>query len=152
MDNSVKAVISLVAAVRDRANAFIARRLAQRGLKDMAPAHGSVFYGLFDGNELTMGEMATRIHRDKSTVTTLVDKLAALGYVEKAKSVSDARVTHVRLTEEGQDLKPVFDEISHELLHTVYEGFSPEERYMLVRLLQRMIDNFDGTGQDERGR
>lgn len=91
-----------------------------------------------------MGEMATRIRRDKSTVTTLVDKLVTLGYAEKQTSASDGRVTNVRLTEEGLGLKPLFDEISDELLETVYKGFSPEERFLLVRLLQRIIDNFTG--------
>jgi len=147
MEDFSRAVISLVAAVRDRANAFVAGKLAASGLKRIAPAHGSIFYRLFDGRKLTMGEMATSINRDKSTVTTLVDKLVALGYAEKQTSASDARVTHVRLTEEGLGLKPLFDEISDELLETVYKGFSPEERFLLVRLLQRIIDNFTGPAE-----
>ena len=152
MDDSVKGVISLIASVRDRSNAFIYRRLADYGVTDIAPAHGAVFYCLFEGNELNMGEIAIMIHRDKSTVTTLVDKLVALGYAEKRKGIADARVTHVRLTKQGQNLKPVFDEISDELLETVYERFSPEEMYMVTRLLQRMIDNFQGKGSGDRHR
>jgi len=152
MDDSVKGVISLIAGVRDRSNAFISKRLADHGLSDIAPAHGAVFYCLFNGNVLTMGEIAVKIHRDKSTVTTLVDKIVALGYAEKRKGIADARVTHVRLTKQGQDLKPVFDEISDELLETVYGGFSPEERYMLTRLLQRMINNFQRAGSGDRDR
>ncbi len=141
MDTLSESVVSVIAVVRDKANGFIAGKLAGRGLSHLAPAHGSVLYHLFDGNELTMGEIAVRINRDKSTVTALVDKLVALGYAEKRKCVSDARVTHVRLTADGLALKPVFDDISHDLLAVVYRGFSPEEKYILVRLAQRMIGN-----------
>lgn len=144
MDELDKSVVSLIAAVRDNANTFIARRLAARGLSYIAPAHGSVFYSLFDGNALTMGEIAARIGRDKSTVTVLVDKLVSLGYAEKRKGVSDARVTHVKLTAHGLALRPVFDEISDEMLALVYAGFSAEERYIYVRLTQRMLENVTG--------
>lgn len=142
MDELTKSVISSVAEVRDKANAFIVKRLGDHGIKQIAPSHGAIFYCLFEGHELTMGEIASVIHRDKSTVTTLVDKLAALGYAEKRKSVFDARVTHVRLTAEGLALKPVFDEISDELLRIAYKGFSPDEQFFVVRLLRRMSGNF----------
>jgi DNA-binding MarR family transcriptional regulator len=141
MDDLSKSVVSSIAVVRDKANAFITKRLAAHGLSNIAPAHGSVFYCFFEGNELTMSDIATRINRDKSTVTALVDKLVVLGYAEKRKSASDGRVTRVRLTEDGLALRPVFDEISDELLAILYQGFSPEEQYIFVRLAQRMIGN-----------
>jgi MarR family transcriptional regulator, organic hydroperoxide resistance regulator len=142
MDHSTRRLISHIAVVRDKANAFISKRLTDHGIKQIAPAHGSVFYQLFDVEELTMGRIAAQVHRDKSTVTALVNRLVELGYAEKRKSLTDARATHVRLTDKGLAMKPVFDKISDELLETAYRGFSPEEEYILIRLLERAIANF----------
>ncbi len=151
MNDLSRSVVSVVAVVRDRANGFIAKRLAKHGLPGIAPAHGAVFYCLFDEYELSMGDIAARTYRDKSTITALVDKMVALGYAEKRKSVSDARVTHVRLSANGLKLKPVFDEISHDLLSLLYQGFSSEERYIFVRLAQRMIGNLSDETLTEEG-
>jgi DNA-binding MarR family transcriptional regulator len=75
-------------------------------------------------------------------VTTLVDKLIALDYVEKVKDDPDSRVTLVKLTEQGKALKPDFEEISARLLSKVYEGISAEEQQGLVALLSRIRNNF----------
>jgi DNA-binding MarR family transcriptional regulator len=88
-----------------------------------------------------MRVLADRIDRDKSTVTALVKKLVALGYVETLDDPGDKRVTLVRLTQKGEDLKKTFGEISRMLLDTVYRGFSQREREDIVRGLERIERN-----------
>jgi MarR family transcriptional regulator, organic hydroperoxide resistance regulator len=137
----IRGVIAFAAGVVERANALITKKLAARGLKKIAPAYGAIFYRLFDGGELSMGEIAARIHRDKSTITNLVTRLVALGYAEQRNSLEDRRVVYVRITEAGMALKPVFDQISDEMLTRAYRGFSNEEQQILVQLLERMVHN-----------
>jgi DNA-binding MarR family transcriptional regulator len=62
-------LIALISAIRDKANRFIFEQLKARGIKDITPEHGAVFFHLFRSSELTMGELARLIDRDKSTVT-----------------------------------------------------------------------------------
>ena len=89
------------------ANRFITEQLEQHGLAGIAPSHGDIFVQLFAHGELPMSELAQRIGRDPSTVTALVRKLAAGGYVSTAKLPEDKRVTLVALTERGRQLQPV---------------------------------------------
>ncbi|MBW1800688.1 MAG: MarR family transcriptional regulator [Deltaproteobacteria bacterium] len=135
-------IISLISTIRDKANRFIFHELKARGITDIVPAHGGIFVHLFRNRELPMGEIARLIDRDKSTVTTLVEKLVKLGYLKREKDPDDHRVTIVRLTKEGKVLEADFENISKELLKCVYTGFSDQEKEMAIQLLARIKSNF----------
>ena len=63
-----------------------------------------------------MSEIAKEIKKEKSTVTTLVGKLEKFGYISLKKSDEDSRSTIVSLTEKGNQLVPMFSEISIDYL------------------------------------
>ena len=135
-------IIALVSKTREKSNAFILMKLKELGIEGLAPSHGDILVNLFRSSPLPMKELAGRIGRDKSTITALVNKLIKLGYVERQRDLSDSRVTLIGLTREGEGLKPDFEYVSAKLLATAFKGFLPEEREQLVRLLERMLNNF----------
>jgi Mn-dependent DtxR family transcriptional regulator len=95
-----------------------------------------------------MGEIARKIDRDKSTVTSLVRKLAELGYVRSGPSPSDSRMTMVMLTEKGGALENDFKEVSAMLKETIYRGGSLLEKEILARLLTRARDSLESKRLD----
>jgi MarR family transcriptional regulator, organic hydroperoxide resistance regulator len=135
-------VVSLIARIRRKSHALIISELRRNGITGLKTSHGDILGCLFMKNTLSMNELATMIHKDKSTVTALVDKLVKLGYVEKTKSDIDSRVTYVTLTKKSKDLWPVISGISKKLISTIYQDFTDAERDELVRLLKRVDDNF----------
>jgi DNA-binding MarR family transcriptional regulator len=144
MDSSspqIHGVLSLIATIRDRANRLIVDQLKEYGIEDILPAHGAVLVRLFVNETMTLGQVAKEIKRDKSTVTTLANRLERAGYIEKTKDPGDARVSIITLTLKGKELRPVFDKISVRLLETLYAGFSDLEKEVLVTLLGRMKRN-----------
>lgn len=59
--------------------------------------------GAPDGSgQATVTDLATRMQLAQSTVTELVKRAEDAGLVEREWSVSDARVAHLRLTQEGE--------------------------------------------------
>jgi DNA-binding MarR family transcriptional regulator len=50
----------------------------------------------------TVTELAERLQLAQSTVTELVRRAEETGLIERAQSLRDARVAHLRLTEEGE--------------------------------------------------
>ncbi|MDD1730074.1 MAG: MarR family transcriptional regulator [Methanospirillum sp.] len=134
----------------DLANRFIISELESRGISDLAPSHGDIFFLLFHCDRLPMQEIACKIHRTKPTVTILVKKLVELGYVEREKSQEDSRVTYISLTEEGRKLRPIFEEISKLLNEKVYGGFSPGQAILFEEMLENVYDRFaQGKDGDE---
>jgi DNA-binding MarR family transcriptional regulator len=120
---------------------LIVDQLKEYGIEDILPAHGAVLVRLFANETMTLGQVAKEIKRDKSTVTTLANRLERAGYIEKTKDPGDARVSIITLTLKGKELRPVFDKISVRLLETLYAGFSDLEKEVLVTLLGRMKRN-----------
>ena len=59
--------------------------------------------GAPDGSEQsTVTELAERLQLAQSTVTELVSRAEESGLIEREQSQTDARVAHLRLTEEGE--------------------------------------------------
>ncbi len=93
---------------------------------------------LGEANQLTLAE---KTHFSTPTVSVLLRKMEAEGYVYRVPSKTDRRVMQVSLTEAGK----AFD---REHLNRISEndrlataGFTPEEEATLVALLSRMYDN-----------
>ena len=139
---NTKDVISLILKIRQKVNRFIVSEMLKQGIDGIVTSHGDIINALFKMPRLTMAEIAEKIGRDKSTVTALVDKLVRLGYVTKERDTEDTRVVYVTLTHKGNELKPIFEAISRELLDTFYLDISEKEKEALVRILNKIYNNF----------
>ena len=97
-------VVARASRIREAANALILRELERHGVKGLVPSHGSLLCLLYAETNVSMCVLAERLHRTRPTVTVLVDKLVALGYVTREQDPGDRRVTWVRLTDAGRAL------------------------------------------------
>ena len=59
---------------------------------------------LWAQDEQTVGRIGEKLFLESSTLTPLLKRLAAAGYVERARDAADERQVRVRLTEKGRDL------------------------------------------------
>ncbi len=134
-------VVYLIGRIRDKANRFIIASLRKHSLEGFAPSHGDILYALFIKGPMSMKDLASIIHRRKSTVTTLVNKLIDAGYVNKESDPRDDRVSIISLSETGRELKETLVDISESLLSQLYQGFTDEEKKELMRLLARLHEN-----------
>lgn len=137
-DNSIK----LISMVRQRVNKFLLKELEKIGLKDIAPSHGDIFAALFKHNELTMTEIAQEINRDRSTVTTLVNKLIKAGYLAVKDNPTDGRSSLISLTQKGKELEEEFNRISEKLYQIEYNGIKEEEKEIFINVLKKVYNNF----------
>lgn len=136
-------IISLISSIRNSANKFLISQLNNNGLKGLGTSHGDILASLFKTSPMSMKDLSAKIGKDKSTVTALVDKLAANGYVIKEKNLVDSRGIMVSLTSKGLDLKPTTDKISKDLLEVAYNDFTDDEKFQLLNLLLKMKNNFE---------
>lgn len=90
---------------------------------------------LWDEDELTVKGLSDKLFLEPSTVTPMLKRLEAMGYLTRTRGVDDERVVHVRLTEAGRKLR----EKAWSLSRVTFEaaGLSLDE----FRILQRGITN-----------
>ncbi|MFI0463214.1 MarR family winged helix-turn-helix transcriptional regulator [Saccharopolyspora sp. 5N102] len=77
--------------------------LAAQGHPEVRPAHGFALQAIGrDG--ATASELGRRLGISKQAAGKTVDRLASLGYVERADDAADARRKLIRLTDRGVDV------------------------------------------------
>jgi DNA-binding MarR family transcriptional regulator len=142
MDSSWQGIIGQIARVRELANEWLERELETRAIEGIQPAHGSVLAFLFQQQSpVPIKEIVAAVRRVKSTVTGMVNTLECHGYVRKTPGEDDGRVVYVELTDKGNALRADFDEISENILSTVYGKMSRKDRESLSRLLRQLEEN-----------
>ncbi|MEK4514193.1 MarR family transcriptional regulator [Paenibacillus sp. FSL H8-0122] len=134
--------MSLISKIREKVNRFIVQEMAKQGVNGIATSHGDIIYALLHKHRLTMAELSTKIHKDKSTVTALVDKLVRLGLVMKERDQEDTRYVYVTLTGKGKELEPVFESVSSAMLKQFYRDITEEEQKTLLTILMKINHNF----------
>jgi DNA-binding MarR family transcriptional regulator len=82
--------------------------IAEMGL---TPVQGMVMAALDAEHPPTMSELATATYCDNSSLTGVVDRLEALGYVERVPAPSDRRARCVALTPRGAAFQQRFREV-----------------------------------------
>lgn len=75
------------------------------------------------------------------TVARLIDKLVALGVVERRPDPNDRRAQQLFLTAKAQPLLDQLWEAGDEILDEAYDGFTAEERASFIDMLVRMRGN-----------
>lgn len=138
-----KYIIYFISRTKANMIKFIENKLNENDLHDLIPTHGNILTALYESNQkLTMKEIAKKIGKDKSTVTSLVNTLINLGYVKKEKSTTDRRVTYISLTPKARDIEERFNFISSQVKETAYNNFTEEEKEEFLRLLRKLSSNF----------
>ncbi|MFA9376070.1 MAG: MarR family winged helix-turn-helix transcriptional regulator [Lachnotalea sp.] len=122
-------------------NKLIVNEMSQNGMEGIVTSHGDIINALYNNKRMTMAEIADKIGKDKSTVTVLIEKLVKLGYVTKERNPEDTRVIEVTLTNEGNELKPLFEAISIKILDAFYRDISEQDKVELARILNIIYTN-----------
>ena len=141
--NNPGAIIALVAAIREQANTLILSSLSERGITDILPAHGAVLNALFKQSPMQMNELAEHIGRKKNTVTGLITTLEYRGYCRRESDPQDARAQLVFLTEKGEAMRQIQDEVSVELLQKIWTGIDIQKQTECIHCLETILHNLE---------
>lgn len=128
-----------------------AARLSRTALAQRLLAHGfyagqeQVMLLLDDEDGLTPGQLARRLGVRPPTVTKMVNRLQAQGYVSKRGSEHDARQANIFLTETGQGAIRAIEKVVRKTDRLAFDGFEKKERRVLLGLLARVEANLSGA-------
>jgi DNA-binding MarR family transcriptional regulator len=89
---------------------------------------------LWEHDGISVKQLGARLALDSGTLTPLLQRLDALGIVQRARSTTDERVVEVRLTAEGRALRARAKHIPAKL--ACRAGFDPSEPESLRSLGQ----------------
>ncbi len=140
MEYNINSVISLISRIHTQTAEFTNKMLSDY---NFVSSHGFILFLLSETPEMSMGEIAKKINRDKSTTTVLIRKLIEENLIKSKPSSKDSRKKIISLTEEGKKYNSFTSEISNKLLTICYKNFSPKEKETLLKLLEKMRLNIE---------
>ena len=112
-------LLFLLTHARDLAYNQLELEFHQADLHGLAPSHAEIIMLLQNKGRLTMQEIARAIHRDKSTLTVLINKLERKGFVKRVPGLADRRRTYIEPQASckivARDIKKIYQRINTRL-------------------------------------
>ena len=96
-----------------------------------------VFLVLWEGKPVTVGELCRRLYLDNGTLTPLLKKLEASGYIVRARDNTDERVVTISLTQDGEALKERAAQIPFKVGSCI--ALSSDEASVMYALLYKLL-------------
>ncbi len=87
----------------------------------------------------TLSDLARALRLSKPSITVIIDKLHAAGYVEKVRSDADRRTSHVHLTKKGRRIAKLHDDIHRGYARYFRRALSGRELEELLSLLGKVV-------------
>lgn len=98
---------------------------------------------MWEQKKINIKELGACLYLDSGTLTPLLKKLEAKGYLNRTRSTDDERSVIIELTEEGKKLKNKMVKVPESMGSCV--NLSEKDAKDLYRILYTILNHFDGT-------
>ena len=101
---------------------------------------------LWENNKVVMRDLGKRLYLDSGTLTPVLKKLEAMGYLKRYRNPEDERILMVSITDEGKALRQDAEKIPYQmgcLVNQKGELFSGEEVGKLKEQLYQIIHTLE---------
>ena len=124
---------------------YSAKLLAEIGLH---PGQEAVLKSLNKEDGQSMSRLAIELGVRPPTVTKMINRLSAQGYVERRASNTDGRQSHVYLSAAGIGLLSEIDKAWKKLEKTSLKGIEDKDRKFMRKLLKQIEQNLSVKSTD----
>ena len=113
------------------------------------PGQEAVLKVLSEDDGQTMSQLAAVLSVQPPTITKMVTRLSAQGFLRRAASETDGRLARVFLTDEGRALVETVDRSWKRLEREALVGLDEKDRKKLRKLLRQVERNLGSRTVDE---
>ena len=130
----------LMAKIRQVGERVFDRRLRESGI-EINPAQGRIMFVLWRNDGISIQELAVKTQLGKSTLTSMLDRLEAMGYVRRQRPEDARRKGFIFRPPQDRTQAPRSAQFPATRIELWYKGFSPGEIETFEAYLQRILDN-----------
>ena len=130
----------LMAQIRQVSERIFLRQLKDYGI-EINPAQGRIMFALWQKDAVPINELVQKTKLEKSTMTSMLDRLEDMGYVKRRRSQQDRRKILIYRTKKDKAMENKYVEVSQEMTVLYYEGFSAGEISRFEQDLKRILNN-----------
>lgn len=119
---------------------FIAMKLRQKEIP-LTPEQFLLIDLLWNHGSMSQQQIADMMHKDKNSVTQLVDAIERKGFVVRQQNAKDRRSNTLVLTKKAIELRDEAKKKGISILDEMLEGISEEELRAFLTTLDKLNDN-----------
>ena len=127
------------------AHAYRVRAGSQLSRLNLHSGQETLLKALADSDGMSMSDLAATLGVQPPTVTKMISRLAAQGYVERRSAPSDARQAQVFLTEQGREAIAAIDKLWKRIEKTALADIDDKDRKRLRKLLRQVERNLGAS-------
>ena len=131
-----------------RLKQYIATMLRQQDVP-LTPEQFMLIDLLWNQGEMSQQELADQMHKDKNSVTRLVDAIERKGFVVRRQNTSDRRSNTLVLTEQAESLKAYAKQKGISILDKMLEGISEDELRAFLTTLRKLSLNMNVSESED---
>lgn len=130
----------LMAKIRQVSERIFVRMLKEYGI-EINPAQGRIMFALWQKDGIAINELVQKTKLEKSTLTSMLDRLEEMGYIKRQRCRKDRRKVLIYRTKKDKAMENKYVEISQELTRLFYKGFSESQIDHFEQDLEQILDN-----------
>ncbi|KPK64514.1 MarR family transcriptional regulator [candidate division WOR_3 bacterium SM23_42] len=130
----------LIAKIHQLTGRILSRKLKEHNI-EINPAQGRIMFVLWRNDEIPINELAKQTALRKSTLTSMLDRLEASGYVMRIPCSDDRRIILLKRTKKDRIYEKRYVQVSQDMTEIFYKGFSKREIDLFEEYLRRLLYN-----------
>ena len=138
-----------MAKVHQVSGRVFAGRLRAAGI-EINPAQGRILFALWQQDGIPIQTLKERTSLEKSTLTSMLDRLEEAGLIRRRPSPDDRRRILIERTERDRALERAYKAVSREMTDLYYRGFGDEDIERFESYLRLIFENLDRAEKEEK--
>jgi DNA-binding MarR family transcriptional regulator len=122
-------------------NNFVNRALKESGLADISVAYFAVLQALWDEDGLNISDLGDRAYLEKSTMTSLIDRMEGARLLRREDHPTDRRAYKICLTARGKELEEELDQVVSRVYKHLTRGIPEKDLQKSVEVCRGLIKN-----------
>ncbi len=130
----------LIAKIHQISGRIFAKILKEEGI-ELNPAQGRIMFVLWEQDCISIQELAAKSSLSKTTLTSMLDRLEKMGYIQRDPSQDDRREILIKLTDKDKSLRDKYQQVSEKMTELFYNGLSIDEIIGFEKTLNQLYEN-----------
>ena len=122
-------------------NNYVNRMLKESGLADISVAYFAVLQALWDEDGLNISDLGDRAYLEKSTMTSLIDRMEGAGLLRREDHPTDRRAYKICLTARGKELEEKLDQVVIRVYKHLTRGILEKDLQKSSEVCRGLIKN-----------
>lgn len=139
----------LISKIHQLSGRIFARMLKEYGIKEINPSQGRIMFVLWQNDGIPITELSQKTSLSKSTLTSMLDRLAKNGFIQREASDKDRRTIHILRTAKDKSFQKQYVEVSKKMSGIFYKGFTETEIGNFEQMLERIFNNLEEMERKE---